>query len=95
MQIMNNFRSSMPKFLDERQRWASYEALVANDSIIMPDGFNVYCELEQTWYQLSTTDSSDISTYTWTEVGGASGPSIVSLSAAEWGALVEKDPNTY
>lgn len=95
MQIMNNFRSSMPKFLDERQRWASYEALVANDSIIMPDGFNVYCELEQTWYQLSTTDSSDISTYTWTEVGGASGPSIVTLSAAEWGALVEKDPNTY
>lgn len=96
MQIMNNFRSSMPKFLDERQRWDSYEALIANDSIIMPDGFNVYCELEQTWYQLSTTNSSDISTYIWTEVGvSESGSSIKTLSAAAWEALAEKDPDTY
>ena len=96
MQIMNNFRSSMPKFLDERQRWDSYEALIANDSIIMPDGFNVYCELEQTWYQLSTTNSSDISTYIWTEVGASeSGSPIETYSAATWAALEEKDPNTY
>lgn len=96
MQIMNNFRSSMPKFLDERQRWDSYEALIANDSIIMPDGFNVYCELEQTWYQLSTTNSSDISTYTWTEVGASESSSpIETYSAATWAALEEKNPNTY
>jgi microcystin-dependent protein len=86
----------MPKFLDERQRWDSYEALIANDSIIMPDGFNVYCELEQAWYQLSTTNSSDISTYIWTEVGASeSGSPIKTLSAAAWEALAEKDPNTY
>lgn len=96
MQIMNNFRSSMPKYLDERQRWDSYEALIANDSIVMPDGFNVYCELEQTWYQLSTTNSNDISTYVWTEVGsGSDSSAIVTLTKSEYDALDEKDPNTY
>lgn len=68
MQVINNFDSSMPKYLDSRQKWASLNALVANiDNIVMPNGFKVYCEAEKSWYQLSTTDPKDLSTYTWTK----------------------------
>lgn len=68
MQIISNFTSSQDKFLDDRQRWASLAALQANDSVVMPNGFQVFCANEGKWYQLSTSDPKDFTTYTWTEV---------------------------
>lgn len=73
MQIITNFTSSMTKFLDDRQKWASLAALQANDSVYMPDGFQVYCANEQAWYQLSTTDEKDFSKYTWSPIGADAG----------------------
>ena len=73
MQIITNFTSSMTKFLDDRQKWASLAALQANDSVYMPDGFQVYCANEQAWYQLSTTDEKDFSKYTWSPIGADTG----------------------
>lgn len=68
MQIISNFTSSQDTFLDDRQRWASKSTLEANNSVIMPNGFQAFCVLEKKWYQLSTTDPKDFTKYTWTEV---------------------------
>lgn len=68
MQIMANFTSSMIQYLDARQKWASLAVLQANeDTILMPNGFIVYCEEEAAWYILSTTDPKDTGTYVWNE----------------------------
>lgn len=72
MQIISNFTSSQDKFLDDRQRWASKTALEANDSVVMPNGFQAFCAAEGKWYQLSTSDPKDFSKYTWTEVNTGS-----------------------
>lgn len=69
MQIMSNFSSSMKEFLDARQKWASIAELRANTNILMPIGFQAYCEAEASWYVLaSATDIKDPSTYSWSKL---------------------------
>ena len=72
MQIIDNFSSSMNKFLDARQEWESFAALQLNeDEIYMPDGFMAYCKEEGKWYVLKTEEPTDVSTYEWSEVEGS------------------------
>ena len=67
MYIVDGFKSSMGKFLDERMQWESLTALQANaDGVVMPNGFKVFCNTENAWYRLSCTDCYDLSTYVWT-----------------------------
>ena len=67
MYIIDNFKLSSKKFLDDRQYWESLIALKGNSTILMPKGFLVYCKAEDKWYKMSCTDESNPSTYTWTE----------------------------
>ena len=72
MQIIDNFSSSMNKFLDARQEWESFAALQLNENeIYMPDGFMAYCKEEGKWYVLKTEEPTDVSTYEWSEVEGS------------------------
>ena len=67
MQVIDNFESSFKKFLDARQSWENYSELTSNENILMPNGFKAYCKEEGKWYQLSTEDEDDPSTYVWNE----------------------------
>ena len=67
MYVIDNFKLSSKKFLDDRQYWESLTALKENSTILMPKGFLVYCKAEDKWYKMSCTDESNPSTYTWTE----------------------------
>lgn len=67
MYIVDGFKSSMGKFLDERMQWESLTALQANaDDVVMPNGFKVFCNTENAWYRLACTNCYDLSTYVWT-----------------------------
>ena len=67
MYVIDNFKLSSKKFLDDRQYWESLIALKGNSTILMPKGFLAYCKSEDKWYKMSCTDEGDPSTYTWTE----------------------------
>ena len=67
MQIIDNFEASYHKFLDARQGWNSYDDLIANENILMPNGFKAYCKAENKWYRLNTENEDDPSTYVWEE----------------------------
>ena len=67
MNVIDGFKSSMGKFLDERMQWDSLAALQANaDGVVMPNGFKVFCNTENAWYRMSCTDCYNLSTYVWT-----------------------------
>ena len=66
MEIVDNFEYSGIKELDNRKRWKSFDDLIANNDILMPKGFEVYCEKEQMKYKMMCTDESDPSTYVFT-----------------------------
>ena len=52
MIIGTNFKLSSKKYLDNRQQCASLNDLIINkDSILYPQGFEVYCIKEKAWYQ--------------------------------------------
>ena len=52
MIIGTNFKLSSKKYLDNRQQCASLNDLITNkDSILYPQGFEVYCIKEKAWYQ--------------------------------------------
>ena len=82
MQILDNFESSFTKYIDARQRWESLDALKANEDILMPNGFQVFCESEQEWYQLSTTDETDPTTYVWSNISIEAVKAIASTALA-------------
>lgn len=80
--IFDNFKYSSTKFLDNRQNWKSIEELRANsESILMPNGFEV-C-INGTWYELSTTNERDTSTYVWKE-------RVIEVSDVLWENVTEK-----
>ena len=52
MIIGTNFKLSSKKYLDNRQQCTSLNDLIINkDSILYPQGFEVYCIKEKAWYQ--------------------------------------------
>ena len=52
MIIGTNFKLSSKKYLDNRQQCTSLNDLIINkDSILYPQGFEVYCIKEKVWYQ--------------------------------------------
>ena len=68
MQIIDNFSSSMNKFLDARQEWDSLEELKNNIDIKMPNGFQAYCKLENKWFQMYCTDENNPDAYEWKNI---------------------------
>jgi len=93
MQIISNFTLSQDNFLDNRQRWASKSALEANDSVIMPNGFQAFCVLEGKWYKLSTSDPKDFTKYTWTEdiSASATDAELQNITQEDMDALFEDE----
>jgi len=81
MQIIDNFEASYHKFLDARQGWDSYDDLIANENILMPNGFKAYCKAENKWYKLNTENEDDPSTYVWTEEANSDELMAVASSA--------------
>ena len=67
MNIIDNMKSSMSKFIDDRQHYDSINTLRSNTTVLMPNGFRVFCEAEQKWYQMSCSNPNDPATYEWTE----------------------------
>ena len=65
--IIGSFEYSGTDYLDKRVSFSSLTALETQTDIKFPNGFECWCESEQTWYQLSTTNPDDISTYIWSE----------------------------
>ena len=65
--IIASFEYSGTDYLDKRVSFSSLTALETQTDIKFPNGFECWCESEQTWYQLSTTNPDDISTYIWSE----------------------------
>lgn len=65
--IIGSFEYSGTDYLDKRVSFSSLTALETQTDIKFPNGFECWCEQEQTWYQLSTTNPDDISTYIWSE----------------------------
>ena len=65
--IIGSFEYSGTDYLDKRVSFSSLNVLENQKDIKFPNGFECWCELEQTWYQLSTTNPDDISTYVWSE----------------------------
>lgn len=65
--IIGSFEYSGTDYLDKRVSFSSLTALETQTDIKFPNGFECWCELEQTWYQLSTNNPDDISTYIWSE----------------------------
>ena len=65
--VISSFEYSGTDYLDKRVSFSSLTALETQTDIKFPNGFECWCELEQTWYQLSTNNPDDISTYIWSE----------------------------
>lgn len=65
--IIGSFEYSGTDYLDKRVSFSSLNVLENQKDIKFPNGFECWCELEQTWYQLSTNNPDDISTYIWSE----------------------------
>ena len=81
VQLVDNFDLSSKKPLDSRAYWETLEALQANKTILMPNGFLAYVEDKKCYYIMNCTNASDPSTYTWsefktgsTEGSGTTGP---------------------
>ena len=63
--IIGAFDYSGVDYLDKRKKWNSLAELKAQNTILFPNGFECWCEKEKSWYQLNTTDPSNISSYKW------------------------------
>ena len=83
MQIIDNFESSYHKFLDARQKWDSLAELKSNTNILMPDGFQAYCNEEKQWYQLAAENEDDPSTYKWEPITDEEAKAIAATALAE------------
>lgn len=89
--VIDSFISSMNKFLDDRMKYDSLEALQNDNETIMPKGFIVYCKKEDKWYKLSCTNENDPITYQWNEFGvGGTGLDETELVSAVNKNLVNK-----
>lgn len=65
--VISSFEYSGTDYLDKRVSFSSLNVLQNQKDIKFPNGFECWCELEQTWYQLSTNNPDDINTYVWSE----------------------------
>ena len=80
VQLVDNFDLSSKKPLDSRAYWETLEALQANKTILMPNGFLAYVEDKKCYYIMSCTNASDPSTYTWSEFKTGGSSSTIDLS---------------